>query len=268
MSETDRTSTGPSPRDGADAESEEVPLPLAEPRPGSDRDPPAPGAAIVIRVPAADGAPAAIRAAPDASDSDDDAAPAPTHARLPRRLAGVCDEATWRLFVPAVFANAAAVARRVVGDDETDVVSFVRAAIEGMSFSSESARFSTLGIDVGVPGATPQCIDLLAGLLRVTAARAAQSGELARPFAGAAALEAHLTETGARVCALPFAQSWMVIAAASARAAAWAPVERKRKRDEPDAAAVASLAAAMGVAPAAAEAPAVRAGRAKRKREE
>lgn len=240
-----------------DAESEEVPIVIRVPPPAEG---PAPAAAPV-------------RAAPDRNDSDseeeEEEAP-PKQVRIPRRLAGVCDEGTWRKFVAAVFAQVVVVARRVVGDDDADVVPFVRAAIEGMSFSSESTRFSTLGMDVGVPSATPQCIDLLGGLLRVTAKRAAHNPEYAKLFAAPDALRAHLEEVGARVCALPFVQAWMVIAAASARAEVWQPVARKgRKAEEPDAEAVAALARILDP-PAEEEAPApaaARAGRRKRKRE-
>lgn len=211
-----------------------------------------------------------IRAAQDApsddSEDEEEEAPKPKEVRLPRRLAGVCDEATWLKFVPAVFANVTAVAKRVVGDDDADVLPFVRAVIEGMSFSSESARFSTLGMDVQVPSATPQCIDLLGGLVRVTAKRAAHNPEYAKLFDSPAALQKHLEETGARVCALPFFQTWMVIAAASARADVWQPVMRRRKVDEPDAAAVAAYAQLLDPVPE--EQPLPRAGRRKRKRDE
>lgn len=252
---------------GAGAESEEVPVAPAK------TDAADAGKEAGKRE---DAAPIVIRVAPAADadgDSDDEARPALASVRAaPRRLAGVCDEATWRRFVPAVFACVRGVARSVVGEDEFDVVPFVRAALEGMSFSSESARFSTLGMDVGVPGATPQCIDLLGGLARVSAARAAQNGEYAAHFATAAALEAHLVETGARVCALPFTESWMVIAAASARAGVWAPLRLKRKAaavdEEAEGEALAAMLRAMdGPPPAEEEAPKpVRAGRRKRKR--
>ena len=215
----------------------------------------------------------AVAAAP--ADPDRRSGEAPSRSEVarsvPRRLAGVCDEGTWRRFVPAVLDKVADVARRVVGDDEFDVVPFVRAAIEGMSFSSESARFSTLGMDVGVPGATPQCIDLLGGLARVSAARATQNGEYAAHFATVAALQTHLVESGARVCALPFTESWMVIAAASARQGVWAPLRLKRKaaaEDEAEGEALAAMLRAMDGPPEEEAPKPVRAGRKKRKREE
>lgn len=260
--------------DAAAPESEEVPV----------------ATTIVVRVPAGDNDESSddeppVRAAQDAeSESDDEEpAPKPREIRLPRKLAGVCDEGTWRKFVPAVFAHVTAVARRVVGDDDADVVPFVRAAIEGMSFSSESARFSTLGMDVAVPSATPQCVDLLGGLLRVTAKRAAHNAEYAKLFDAPAALQKHLEDTGARVCVLPFTQVWMVIAAASARADVWQPVMRRRKADDPDAAAVAAYAQLLDPVPEEAPppvrrasgpleprsfGPGLRAGRRKRKRED
>lgn len=241
-----------------DAESEEVPLPRGETPAGAAAAP------IVIRV------------APPAEDDDSEEEPAaPRQARLPRRMAGVCDESTWRRFVPAVFESILSTARPVVGDDEFDLVPFVRATIEGMSFSSESARFSTLGVDLGVPGATPQCIDLLGALARVSAARATQNGEYAAHFATTAALQAHLLESGAQLCAQEFHRVWMVIAAASARTGAWAPLRVKRGRaadDDVDGEALAAMARALdggagGEARADDAPPAIRAGRRKRKRE-
>lgn len=214
-------------------------------------------AAVVVRV--------AAQASDGSEDDEEEEEEAPA-ARPVRRMAGVCDERVWRAFVPAVFARAVDIARRVVGDDDGDVVAFVRAAIEGMSFSSESARFSALGMQLGVAGATPQCIDLLGALVRVTAKRAAVSPEYARLFASAAALEAHVLERGARVCGRTFEEVWMVVAAASARAEVWAPVARRKKGDEPDAEAVAALGRMLD--PPADDVPAVRAGRRKRKRED
>lgn len=227
----------------AEEESEDVPVDAA-------------GAAIAIRVLSAETGP---RIAPQADDSDDEEeeeeVPRAREVRLPRRMAGVCDVATWRKFVAAVFDTVVDVSEKILLPHEHDVMPNVRAMIEGMSFSTESSKFSTLGMEVGVPGATPQCIDLLGGLMRVTAKRAASNPEYAKLFADPVTLKNHLEQVGAQVCALPHVQVWMVIAAASARAEVWNPVMRRRKADEVEIGALARMAASVADDPVEREEP-------------
>lgn len=241
-------------------ESEEVVIRVLPP------DAPASAEPVIEHPPA----PACDRIAPQASDSESESEdePPPREIRIPRRMAGVCDRDTWRKFVNAVFDTVVDVSQKILLPHEYDVMPNVRAMIEGMSFSTESSKFSTLGMDIGVPGATPQCIDLLGGLMRVTAKRAATNPEYAKLFADVATLKNHIEQVGAQVCALPHVQAWMVIAAASARADTWTPVMRRRPRVEDiDTEPAAAPAPKVDVAPAEEEIPVVRAGRKKRKRE-